>query len=276
MDRQDYKNETMFEEARRVEPRTAALNDLPVAPAPQPSNQNLFAISSTAPTSSSFLNQNAPTGPPLRIANPASGNRRLGMVGSEIKDFIFSPKKYTPAISGKSFMGNNAMGGPQLNPAKEKDQSVEVTGASPTLDRDKAAAGSLSQTSAFTPGALRGESYSADAREKKESAPTWKVADAKLWKLSDSTTWVEGYSGGEAIAFFVVSPRGLDVWAGGAGAALVHSRDGGATWERVTLGASATGTITGIENGHSSVRVKSSSGQSWSSADGGKSWNVQD
>lgn len=270
-DRQDYKNQMFDAEARSVEPGAVAVNDLPAAPAPQQSNQNLFAINNSITMPVAGLNQNAPS-PHLRITTPSSGGKTSGphlyaKVGGELKDLIL-PKRYSPPITaGRGFLGNNAMGGTQLNPAKESDQSVAIA-AAPASDK---AAGDLDQLSAFTARAM-----GATASEKKELAPGWKVADGRLLKSSDSAAWAEAYSGAEGIAFSVVNARGPEVWAGGANAALVHSRDGGATWERITLGASATGTITSIETGRASVRVKSSSGQSWSSADGGKSWTLQD
>jgi photosystem II stability/assembly factor-like uncharacterized protein len=74
----------------------------------------------------------------------------------------------------------------------------------------------------------------------------------------------------------MVTNRGPEVWAGGSNAALIHSHDGGASWERITLGASASGTITSIEINGSQVHVKSSSGQGWSSQDGGKIWSLEE
>ena len=54
----------------------------------------------------------------------------------------------------------------------------------------------------------------------------------------------------------------------------MHSGDGGVTWERITLGSTAGGTINQIEisQSNNSISVTSSSGQIWASHDGGKSW----
>jgi photosystem II stability/assembly factor-like uncharacterized protein len=102
------------------------------------------------------------------------------------------------------------------------------------------------------------------------------VVQGKLLRSSDLSHWTEENPGGENLQFSVVSPNGLEIWAGGNDAALMHSHDGGSTWERITLGAAATGTINSIEAAGPNVLVKSSSGQSWLSQDGGKSWIVQD
>jgi photosystem II stability/assembly factor-like uncharacterized protein len=104
----------------------------------------------------------------------------------------------------------------------------------------------------------------------------WKVVQGKLLRSSDLSHWTEENPSGESLQFSVVSPNGTEIWAGGNDATLVHSRDGGATWERITLGAAATGTISSIEAAGQNVMVKSSSGQSWASQDGGKSWMLQD
>ena len=57
---------------------------------------------------------------------------------------------------------------------------------------------------------------------------------------------------------------------------LIHSRDGGLTWEIVKLGDAATGTIVNITaGGPLNVQVRTSDNQTWSSTDGGKSWTLR-
>ena len=102
----------------------------------------------------------------------------------------------------------------------------------------------------------------------------WRIVQGKLLKSSDMSNWIEAYPATEGVDFTVVRSAGPDVWAGGNNAALVHSTDSGATWQRIVLGASATGAITNIEVGGNgtNVQVTSSSGQSWASQDGGRTW----
>jgi photosystem II stability/assembly factor-like uncharacterized protein len=161
------------------------------------------------------------------------------------------------------------MAGPELNPVREKGDSGEISAAAAPADTYR---GDLDRSSAFSPRAM------SDKYEKKTetSAGSWKVDGGKLYKFADSGAWMEAYPSSEGVDFTVVRSHGSDIWAGGSNAALLHSRDGGATWERVTLGASATGTITAIEARGANILVKSSSGQSWSSPDGGKSWTLLD
>jgi photosystem II stability/assembly factor-like uncharacterized protein len=174
------------------------------------------------------------------------------------------------------------MGQPgQFNPAKEPGPSEEAISTFSEKDASTSA-GDLAHSPAFTTRALHGNNTylvdGTDAADKKTTAvqTAWKVGDSKLLKLNDSGSWIEGYPAREGIEFSVVTSHGSDVWAGGANAALVHSRDGGASWERITLGASASGTISIIEAGGTKIVVRSLSGQSWSSTDGGRSWTLQD
>ncbi len=267
----------------------APVVDLPSAPAPQAlgdREQNVVIMlgGTTQLTARADAPHQAQSGKPLRIFTPpASSSHFFGLsmvttVGREAKQFFQRP---APAIRGNAF-STSAMGGPgQFNPAKELGASSEVAAAPPLAVRNAA---ELDQSHAFTARALADSSASkmeAAAVEDRARKPAgvhqsaWKVEDGKLLKLSDSGAWTEA-SGSDGIEFSVVSSHGLDIWAGGSNAAVIHSRDDGATWERITLGASATGTITRIEAGGSKVMVRSSSGQSWSSPDGGKTWAFQD
>jgi photosystem II stability/assembly factor-like uncharacterized protein len=99
------------------------------------------------------------------------------------------------------------------------------------------------------------------------------VADGKLMKSSGQSQWEDAYPvAGSTMEFSFVNARGNDVWAGGSHASLIHSRDGGQTWETVKLGDNASGTIVSIIAGTMSVQAKTSDNQTWSSADGGKTW----
>lgn len=220
---------------------------------------------------------------PLRILSPSANAGRFGLsmvttLGHDAKQLFRRP---APPINAYGF-ASSAMGGVgQFNPAKGLGAFPEITAAAPLMGGDAA---SLDQSHAFTaraladanPGKIEAGMVEDRAKKAAGALALWKVTDGKLLKMGDSGAWTEVYSAGEGIQFSVVRSRGSDVWAGGSNAALVHSRDGGVTWERITLGASAAGTITGIESSGSNVLVKSSSGQSWSSLDGGKTWTLED
>jgi hypothetical protein len=70
--------------------------------------------------------------------------------------------------------------------------------------------------------------------------------------------------------------RGQEVWAGGLAGTLLHSTDGGATWAAVSVafeGGSLSSDITHIEvRGLSEIILSAGDHESWSSTDGGKTW----
>jgi len=104
----------------------------------------------------------------------------------------------------------------------------------------------------------------------------WKVAGGKLMKSSGPSQWEDVYPvASSTMEFSFVNARGNDVWAGGSRASMIHSRDGGVTWETVKLGDNASGTIVSIIAGAMSVNVKTSDNQTWSSTDGGKTWKLR-
>ena len=150
--------------------------------------------------------------------------------------------------------------------AMEKNQPTEMSAAPPRADADSFAASSSLSATAMAPSLHKAES----------AAPTWKVVNGKLMKSSGQTQWEDAYPiGGATMEFSFVNARGNDVWAGGSHASLIHSRDGGQTWDTVRLGDNASGTIVSIIAGTLSVQVKTSDNQTWASADGGKTWNLR-
>src|ERR1044071_9207173 len=97
---------------------------------------------------------------------------------------------------------------------------------------------------------------------------------ATLLKAAGQSQWEEAYPGA-GFEFSFVTARGNDVWAGGSHASIIHSRDGGQTWETVRLGEAATGTIVSIMAGTLNVQIKTSDNQLWSSTDAGKTWSLR-
>ena len=149
--------------------------------------------------------------------------------------------------------------------AMEKNQPAEITAVPAKADTDKLAA-----SSSLSAGAM---AY----RSADSTTPTWKIAGGKLMKSSGQAQWEDAYPiAGSTMEFSFVNARGNDVWAGGSHASLIHSRDGGQTWETVKLGDNASGTIVSIIAGTMSVQVKTSDNQSWASTDGGKRWSLRE
>jgi hypothetical protein len=271
--RRDYLNNEILA-ANTAFSVNGQVSDISVTPAPS-SNRDLFQNSlnnAKAPMPFADLpqNQNVKVG---RTGAPPSRFGIIGSVGRETR--LLLGRRPSPVIPHN--VETFAMGGGQLNPLREKNQTAEV-GAAPLAGKD---VGELDQSSAFTfsshAKAEAGYASAMKADRRAESSPSsWKTDGGRLLKCESSTACVDGYTGNEGIAFSIVRAHGSEVWAGGNDAALVHSRDGGATWERIMLGASAKGTITSIDARGPNIQVQSSSGQSWSSQDGGKSWSLQE
>lgn len=81
------------------------------------------------------------------------------------------------------------------------------------------------------------------------------------------------------LVFRAVAANGGDVWAGGSNAALFHSTDSGDHWTRVSPSSAGTllsGDVVGLDfpspqNGS----ISTSSGEVWTTNDGGQSWQKQ-
>jgi hypothetical protein len=248
-----------------------ALQEIPVAPSP--------ARPSFAFNKQSFVNQNGSgTLSSNFLVPPSATGRNQGTIsmyplpGSDHSSFVSKVtvlgrqlhlKRQVPAISTES-ANSYAMFSPGLG----KSEPAEAAKAA-----ESGAASELGQSAAFSPNGLRGRPSALDMGA---NSFLWKVVQGKLLKSSDLEHWLDGYPAADGVEFTVVTASGADVWAGGKDAALVHSRDGGISWERITLGASATGSLTGIEVSRSTIRVRSSSGQGWMSQDGGRSWVMQE
>ncbi|HEY6272485.1 MAG TPA: YCF48-related protein [Terriglobales bacterium] len=269
----DYVNKQMFVAEQSGSDVAANPTDIPAAPMPR-LTQNQFppSLSSNAPLTFAGLPpqiENSKVSRSRQLSNPPNSHFGLGLfpnlpvLGRKVEAFA---KRTVPIPSGA--LTFSAMESRNPNLARE-DEMQNVDGA----DAKEKAQADLDQSSAFSRRALAANGISDMNVTPPRSALAWKIAGGKLLKSSDGASWVDGYTG-ENLEFSVVTTQGSNIWAGGANAALVHSMNGGASWERITLGASATGSITGIEAAGSNVHVKSSSGQEWSSQDGGRTWSL--
>ena len=272
---QDFVNKTFLANNYDTQTTSAVYRDLPQAPLPSQPNPGF------APPAVVAGNQFQGTNNFVIPSNSAGSNRGVltfysfqthtgggnTLIG-KIVDFGKRPltKHLGPPIPSSS-LGDSAM----FKPGATTVLPSEAIAAA------KSEAGPSSEGLARSPAFTR-RALSPDARAQIAgvSQYQWKVVQGKLLRSSDLSHWTEENPGGENLQFSVVSPNGMEIWAGGNDAALMHSHDGGSTWERITLGAAATGTINSIEAAGQNVLVKSSSGQSWLSQDGGKSWIVQD
>jgi hypothetical protein len=239
-------------------------NDLPSAPQPARSEArfnvntpgqipNFYDIPANAASSKSSLVVLTPTPPPDHAGFAFGKIVKKGAHG------VFSRTLGSaPAISSSTLTTNAMSLAPRL------------------ADTTKAEPGAMAAAPPVESAGLAGSgSFTARSRPSLSTAETtaanWKVADGKLLKSFGQSAWEEAHTPA-AFQFTSVSAHGGEVWAGGANAGLIHSYDGGNTWNMVRLGEAASGAIVSILFAGNNVQIKTSDDQSWSSADGGKSW----
>jgi len=113
-----------------------------------------------------------------------------------------------------------------------------------------------------SPRVLWSISASADTAEKARGVVQRSADAGQSWQIMPLS---------ERVSFRAVATAGSDVWAGGSEGALFHSSDGGSHWAQVHV-AAETGDIVGIVARPNMVTVTTSSGEEWTSVDGGKNW----
>jgi hypothetical protein len=245
---------------------------LPSAPQPQPSSAG-GTFTSNAGKITAFSDIPAPTAEnksTVRILTPNPPSEHFGLIlGKMATATAHTLHLHTPGTSPAlraSNLGNSALGGPGMfSNSLAKSPSVEAA-AAPEKDES----GSLAKSDALSSGAMA----ASRARSFDSASTLWKVADGKLIKSAGPSQWEDAYPT-SSFEFSVVSSRGSDVWAGGTNASIIHSRDGGLTWENIKLGDAATGTIVSILAGALNIQVKTSDNQNWASSDGGKTWSLK-
>ena len=267
----DYVNSQMFLAGQSGNDVTANPAAVPAAPMPSLAQTQASApLSTTTPLAFADLPPQIENGKVLRsrqFSNPPSSHFGFPTLPAlrKAEQKVEALAKRTVAIPPGA-LSFSAMENKSLNPSRE-DQVQNIGGQNAS---DKAGA-DLDRSNAFSQRALA--AGSGGARYQAGAASAWRINEGKLLKSGGAGLWVEGYSG-ESIEFTVVTAHGSAVWAGGMNAALVHSVNGGASWERIALGASAAGYINSIDAAGANVHVTSSSGQAWSSDDGGKTWSL--
>ena len=271
LQRKDYVNTDFFaaNNAESIVLDGQNKNDFPSAPQPQTAATGTLFSANTKITGFSDIPTNEAGNSNVRILMPNPPSKpltyKLGQLASATVHSLHLHTNIAPNLRAGA-LGASTMGEPgSFSATLLKNQTVEANAAP-----EKADAGSLAASDALSPGALSSYSYGS-----RESAPiSWKVVGGKLIKSTGQSQWEEAYPGA-GFEFSFVTARGNDVWAGGSHASIIHSRDGGLTWETVRLGEAATGTIVSIMAGTLNVQVKTSDNQLWSSTDAGKTWSLR-
>jgi hypothetical protein len=267
---------------------------LPSVPPPQPGAGNsLQSVFATGRLSQGGSQPDLLVGLD-RSRDPGAGLQRGSSTTAGKSNFVArlhlfkaAKKVVRPVITGGGLTGSTMGGDGAFSLSAGRSDSTASAGlARPTApEKDKVASSSVEaaggpsslkeSSAAFTEKARApaATTTTAGAYSYEVSAVQWKVAEGKLLKSAASFDWQEAYPL-HNIAFTTVTHQGNDVWAGGAHAALVHSRNGGAAWEKVNIGDAATGDIAKITIEGAKITVKTSTQQTWSSQDGGRSWTL--
>jgi hypothetical protein len=262
--KQDFVNRAFLESTDRYVSGQDS-NDLSSAPQPATSSEarfnvnapgqmpNFYDIPANAANSKSSLVVLTPTPP------PDHSGFAFGKIVKKGAHGVFSRTLGSaPAISSSTLTTNAMSLAPRLSDTTKAEPGA-MAAAPPAENAGLAGSGSF--TARSRPSLSTAET----------TAATWKVADGKLLKSFGQSAWEEAHTPA-AFQFTTVSAHGGEVWAGGANAGLIHSYDGGNTWNMVKLGEAASGAIVSILFAGNNVQIKTSDDQSWSSADGGKSW----
>ena len=248
-------------------------NSFPAAPQPHsPAGSGAFSTGNNKITIFADLPANAAGKSNARILTPVQSQDHLGctvckIVQSTARTLRLHSPGAAPALRAGN-LSTSALGGPGMfGGTIEKSQSIEVAAAPERTDVD-----SLTGSGSLSPGALSTNG----SRFSNSASPMWKVAGGKLMKFAGQSQWEDAYPvASTVVEFSVVNARGNDIWAGGSNAFIIHSRDGGVTWETIKLGDNSTGTIVSIIAGTMSAQVKTSDNQTWSTIDGGKTWALR-
>jgi len=196
----------------------------------------------------------APAAPVVAENKPSSGD--LGVSANAAAPF---PSEQTEVSSGNMVAGGKGLA--TLGKAKEADAVSAVQSAKAKREMPAAAATGLAQSL-----------Y-------KRVIPRWTLgADGTLQRSLDAgQTWKIIPVAPDA-TFTAVAAMATDIWVGGSHGSLYHSADAGEHWMQVvpvSEGHSLTDNIIGIEFPDSLHGKITTAGQeSWTTADGGQSWEI--
>ena len=182
-----------------------------------------------------------------------------------------------PSTAG-NFMARNEA--PAVEKAKPAPPEI---GAQQIAMQESRANEQMKTSAARASGSARSAALSDTYSLKKETpardavAPNFKlkIAAGLLQRsVDDGLTWQIGLRSDHPLLCY--STLGLDVWAGGEAGTLFHSTDGGVTWAPVQPAAKAQSLSTdvvSIKVRGPQVLVSTRNNETWSTADGGQTWD---
>ncbi|MFI5113680.1 MAG: YCF48-related protein [Terriglobales bacterium] len=203
------------------------------------------------------------------VAPPAANGALFGRANETVEVSTATPVIQTTQAAPANVIAENkpSMAAPAVTkakPALQKNEQVEVTGAS-------VAAEESAITASVSEAPLNGRNVAQLA----VMGPNWRVEGGALKRSWDNgSTWQEILGAKHRLICYAA--RGAEIWAGGKAGALFHSADGGANWTPVNASADGrllSADVTRIEaRSTTEVVLSTSSGESWATLDGGKSW----
>jgi hypothetical protein len=156
------------------------------------------------------------------------------------------------------------------------DDTFESTNGNATAPRSGNAAEAAAKSAARKTAAMVAKTKTPAA--KVLAGVRWSISTAGALQRSrdEGRTW-ETVSVGASVTFRAADASPESVWAGGEAAALYRSLDG-EHWNRIVPAAgerSLNGAVIEIKTTDSHVTVRTSTGQTWLSIDGGQHWQLQ-
>jgi len=205
----------------------------------------------------------APTAAPAPANEPLASSEEAGKATDESRGGLQAMRATTQSFAVRG--GNSGVGAAQVTAAKAAPRAAArapVQVAAQARMSEMAASRQVMKFVASPPTAL------------------WSISpDGKVQRSADSGKTFELIPVAPGARFKAIAASGNDVWAGGAGGALFHSVDAGATWTQVAInfgGNTVTETIAAIQlRDPQHLTVTTASGSSWISEDAGQHWQKQ-
>jgi hypothetical protein len=215
----------------------------------------------------------------LKTAPPPSAAAIGGMASREQVEVTagsapVATESSTIAPAAPVQKGMIARNEPSLEITKAKKASAAKEEAAPAKAQAQSDFAATQELTANAYSASKQDGLMRKAMATKDTAVgAWRLAQGVLFRAEGKTWKVALQAARPLIAF---GARAGDVWAGGQAGMLFQSRDNGTTWTQVqpsTQSASLTSDIVAIElRSATDVVLTTANNESWSSSDGGKSW----
>ena len=230
-----------------------------------------FSATTAASTGGNYSVEKVPAAPTASAKTAITASDALNGSSQEVVVVNGAAVEVQPSPAEGKLMARNAEPLP-INKAKpaakeEGDLKSQVEGGETQAQSAPAYLGSNST--------LALQKQRSKQSKDRNIAAQWSLAQGRLQRSVDAGgTWQIALQLEHPLLSF--GARGGDVWAGGQSGTLFHSADSGTTWAMVqpsTNAGALAADIVAIEiRGPADVVLSTSNNESWSSTDGGKTW----